>query len=188
MKLLQVVGVSLYLTNPMKSRILHITIGLFLTVSIHHATAQQDQNSSLQIVQSDTLLDSFIQQQQVSPTIPIISNQAIQQINILQSGNENQLLASMNGNNNVLEAKQFGNGNFGSFDISGNNATEIILQNGSDNFFHNYSLLTTLNPTTFQVVQNGEGNTIDKFGSNSITDGMTIIQTGNDMSLIIISF
>ena len=178
---------------------------LLILLSYQYVFCQQDKQKNEEEI--------FLQQIESSPVIPpsanelIISNSAqIQQIGNYNNASITQTLTGLNIQGNIAELIQHGDinnavltqtgyGNYHSINqngdgntfagiITGNNNSSIIEQAGNDNSI-NQNLLG--NNMAFILSQYGNNNEIMQVENDQQSRQYQIIQTGNDMKILIIN-
>lgn len=105
---------------------------------------------------------------------------------VTQIGNQNWNQNTITANQSTIQIYQ--NGQFNATDIYRieNEVNEFIIQNGDYNSI-NEMAIGSYNSTTNHLIQNGDNNRITSFGSNSISEDLTIKINGNNTSLLIIN-
>lgn len=107
-------------------------------------------------------------------------------IMIQQIGDFNQAAANLSGNTVNFSLVQNGNTNFAEISKSAETINQAVLQNGSNNTITDLSLYTNYD-VNMQMIQNGENQSIQNYGTNSLSKDMTVTQSGNGASVIIIN-
>ncbi|MGH2666942.1 hypothetical protein [Flavobacterium sp.] len=105
---------------------------------------------------------------------------------ISQIGNLNSSNVNVSSSNTELSIIQNGSNNVVDIDKSANQIKETIIQSGNDNYIKDSALYSNQNISQ-QFSQYGDNLSLYNYGSNSISDTMTIIQSGNQKSIIIIN-
>ncbi|MDK2773032.1 MAG: hypothetical protein KYX68_12530 [Flavobacterium sp.] len=117
-----------------------------------------------------------------------ISQEAVTNYNtviIQQIGNQNKNI--LNISSNSIDFNVIQNGDFNFIDVTKNatSISELIIQNGNNNYISEYSIYST--NVNSQVFQNGNNNTFLSYGSNSISDNLKINVQANDKTIIVLS-
>lgn len=103
---------------------------------------------------------------------------------IQQIGNSNQAFTNVNAKNVMISVSQTGNGNNLMISKEANSITQNIAQQGKNNFITDYSSFT-YNTINMEIVQKGDNQSVQNYGTNSLSKDMKIIQTGTGSSVII---
>lgn len=107
-------------------------------------------------------------------------------VTISQIGDFNVSNVNVKSRNMELSIIQNGSNNVVDIDKSANQIQESIIQSGNDNYIKDASLYSNQNVSQ-QFSQYGNNLSLYNYGSNSISDSMSIIQTGSQKSIIIFS-
>lgn len=107
-------------------------------------------------------------------------------VRISQIGDFNASSVNVRSNNTALNIIQNGSNNVVDIDKSANQIQENIIQSGNDNYIKDASLYSNQNISQ-QFSQYGDNLSLYNYGSNSISNSMSIIQTGSQKSIIIFS-
>lgn len=91
--------------------------------------------------------------------------------------------AEMQSQINVVNLNQVGNDNQIDIKSSANNSQEVT-QNGNQNYY-NFINYYNNNPSNFNIIQQGESNSLQIYGQNSIIENISIIQNSSFKTLII---
>lgn len=84
---------------------------------------------------------------------------------------------------NLVEVNQVGNEN--QVDIKSNaNNSQVVIQKGDQNYY-NFINYYNNNPSNFNILQQGESNSLQIYGQNSIIENISIIQNSSFKTLII---
>lgn len=113
--------------------------------------------------------------------------QGANQIFIEQIGDRNFINAVHSSEYTDLKLLQFGNENYISFMVDARNLEGSIVQEGDNNNSFDF----TLNPSqdiTTNLIQRGNALHFERYGANSIGNGLKFIQTGDTKSIIIRNF
>ncbi len=105
---------------------------------------------------------------------------------IEQIGDFNVARTNLNANTVNFSLVQNGNTNFAEISKSAETINQAVLQNGSNNTISDLSLYTSYD-VNMQMIQNGENQSIQNYGTNSLSKDMTVTQSGNGASVIIIN-
>ncbi|MCZ8228222.1 hypothetical protein [Flavobacterium sp.] len=103
---------------------------------------------------------------------------------IQQIGNNNQTFTNVNAKNVEVSVNQTGTGNNLMISKEANSVRQNIAQQGRNNFITDYSSFT-YNAINMEIVQNGDNQSVQNFGTNSLSKDMKIIQTGTGSSVVI---
>lgn len=106
---------------------------------------------------------------------------------IQQIGKQNKAISNSKSDASSINFLQIGNNNFIESTHSILNTTERIIQNGNDNDVINFSF-GNVNTSSLNLLQNGNNLSFEKFGTNSLTDKISVKVTGNNQTVIIRSF
>jgi len=85
-------------------------------------------------------------------------------VSIVQNGSENQLL----------------------LDKHANEISQKIVQEGKYNFIKDFSLYANYN-VNMEIIQKGDNQSVQNYGTNSLSKNMKVIQSGNGASVIILN-
>lgn len=162
---------------------------LFAIIFMQICFSQEEENNIVFNSYSSSVFDSeqnslFVVSSMSEKVSPIISNP--NNVNIQQIGDYNVINATVNSENSKLFINQ--KGNYNSIDLIKN--TEALAQKmsqiGNNNtisdmtYYANYKV-------NMEFIQNGNNQTIQNIGTNSISKDMKITQTGNAASILIIN-
>lgn len=109
---------------------------------------------------------------------------SINSVLIQQIGNNNQTFTNVNAKNVEVSVNQTGTGNNLMISKEANSVRQNIAQQGRNNFITDYSSFT-YNAINMEIVQNGDNQSVQNYGTNSLSKDMKIIQTGTGSSVII---
>ena len=85
--------------------------------------------------------------------------------------------------NNLVSLNQIGNQN--EIDIKSNaNNSQQVIQKGDQNYY-NFINYYNNNPSNFNILQQGQSNSLQIYGQNSIIENISILQKSNAKTLII---
>ncbi len=174
----------------------NILIILFL---VTHTYSQEDINSygnnQQSLIQKNELkpigtTDSFELLNKISQN-ELINNQTnnIQEntyVTISQIGNYNNSNINLSSNYGQIDVYQNGNNNSTNIYRQGNQVNESVSQIGNNNYIQDYSPNFYEN-SSIQLNQYGDNLSLYNYGTNSLTNSLNIIQTGNDQVVYIIS-
>lgn len=175
----------------MKNKLLHIVFTFFI---LNSAFSQEDKTESqinrefgtVGTIENFSFLDK-INRDNLQYTSNNISN--VQQntyVTVTQIGDYNFSSVNVNANSARINIEQNGFNNAVDIDKSGNQINESIYQNGSNNYIQDQSYYSNQNSTT-QFTQLGDNLNLYNYGSNSISEGLNIVQTGSQKTIIIIN-
>jgi hypothetical protein len=112
------------------------------------------------------------------------SGNSINSVLIQQIGNNNQTFTNIDAKNVAVSVNQSGTGNNLMISKEANSVIQNIAQQGSNNFITDYSSFT-YNSINMEIVQKGDNQSIQNYGTNSLSKDMKIIQNGTGASVII---
>ncbi len=105
---------------------------------------------------------------------------------IQQIGDNNQARTTINSSNSNVNLNQNGSDNFIFLDKTANQINQFVLQQGSNNNVIDFNLSTNSSINS-NFTQTGNNLNIINIGANSISKDLTINQTGNAGSVIILN-
>ena len=108
------------------------------------------------------------------------------QVVIQQIGNNNVSNLQTRANTSNIELIQNGNFNRTLLSVNAPSIEERITQNGDNNSVLENIYYSNL-PVGLDVIQNGDNLTVNRIGTNSLTNRMQLIQQGNSKTITIIS-
>ncbi|UAM99144.1 hypothetical protein K8354_04795 [Polaribacter litorisediminis] len=116
-----------------------------------------------------------------------LNQKSANNIFLTQIGNMNEAYTTINSSESTLNILQEGNKNNIDINLKANKISGNILQKG------NYNKITDYNYVRSEFIdskysQMGNNLTIEKFGSNSLTDAITINLKGNNRTVLIRSY
>jgi hypothetical protein len=166
-----------------------IYIVLFAIIFTQFGFSQEEDNNGDFKQYSSSLFDSeqnslFVVSNMTDKLNPVQLNQ--NNINIQQIGDYNVINANVNSDNSNLFMTQNGVNN--SIDLIKNTPelTQSISQLGNDNTISDLTYYTNYK-VNMEMNQNGNNQSIQNIGTNSMSKDMKISQTGNGASVIIIN-
>ena len=109
------------------------------------------------------------------------------QIFIEQIGANNNIDAYTSSENSDLELFQYGDSNNISFMIDAKNLDGTIIQNGNNNNAFDFTVNANQDVSA-NLLQQGDNLHFERYGANSISNNLNIIQTGETRSIIIRNF
>lgn len=170
----------------MKSK---IYIVLFVIIFIQVGFSQEKDTNGDFKQYSSSLFDSeqnslFVVSTMTDKLNPVQLNQ--NKVNIQQVGDYNVINATFNSDNSNLFMTQNGINN--SIDLIKNTPelTQSISQIGNNNTINDLTYYTNYK-VNMEMNQNGDNQSIQNIGTNSLSKDMKISQTGNGASIIIIN-
>jgi hypothetical protein len=93
---------------------------------------------------------------------------------------------SISTNLNIVSLNQIGDKN--QIDIkSNNNNSQEVVQKGNNNYY-NFINYYNSNPSNFNILQQGNSNSLQIYGENSIIENMSILQKSNFKTIIITNY
>jgi hypothetical protein len=107
-------------------------------------------------------------------------------IYIQQIGNNNQARTTINSSNSIINLNQNGSDNFIFLDKTANQINQFVAQKGSNNNVIDFNLATD-NPINSNFTQTGNNLNIINIGANSLSKELTVRQSGNSGSVIILN-
>ena len=105
---------------------------------------------------------------------------------VQQVGDFNTFNASLQADNMTVSALQNGNENQISLIKSANSIEQKFVQQGQNNTIGDYTYYTNYSVNT-QMIQQGNNQSIQNYGTNSLSKDMKVSQTGNGASVIILN-
>jgi len=105
---------------------------------------------------------------------------------IQQIGDFNKFNATLQANETYISAGQNGDGNELFINKKAESITQKVIQQGDNNKITDFTLNTSYNVNT-EMFQNGDNQSIQNVGTNSISKNMKITQKGNGASIIVIN-
>lgn len=166
------------------------TLIVFLLFPMASFAQEEGENSGFEQYSSDVfdkkenalnLVSNLNKPSAVTETLSANPGILIQQI-----GDFNVSRANLVGESVNFSLIQNGNANFSEISKSANNINQAVLQNGSNNTISDLSLYTNYD-VNMQMIQNGDNQSIQNYGTNSLSKDMTVTQSGNGASIIIIN-
>lgn len=175
----------------MKTKLLHI---IFISLIMNSAFSQEEK-TALQInkefetigaIENFSLLDKINRDNLQNAQNNTNNIQGNNYVAITQIGNYNFSSVNVNATSAQINIEQNGNNNAVDIDKAGNQINESIYQNGNNNYIQDQSYYSNQNSTS-QFTQLGDNLSLYSYGSNSISEGLNIVQTGSQKSIIIIN-
>jgi len=105
---------------------------------------------------------------------------------IRQVGADNNLNVNLKANFIKVELIQNGDYNNLELDKEANSIKQKILQEGTNNSIKDFAMQSNSN-VNMEFLQQGNNQKIENYGSNSISENMKVIQSGNGAAVIIIN-
>ncbi|AYN03118.1 hypothetical protein [Flavobacterium sp. 140616W15] len=148
------------------------------------------------------LFTSIAFSQDINPVLNSYVIKALEGNNAYRNQNANLFVQ----NNNIVNIMQIGNYNTSDVSIISNNANVVLSQIGNENYINMYKKAPEINQSVVQtgnnnmvsdfslyssgainmsIIQNGSNLNVFNNGSNSISEGMRITQTGNSGTIYI---
>lgn len=127
------------------------------------------------------LISNMSSQNATSNNLPSNAGVLIQQI-----GDYNTISASLKSTDISMKVDQIGNDNSAEVLKQANSIKQEIVQLGSNNSVSDFTYYTNYD-VNMQMMQKGENQNITNIGTNSISKDMTVTQTGNGASVIILN-
>lgn len=173
----------------MKS-LFNIAIALLLFTTIAKA---QDEEENIGFNQySSSVFDSKENTLNLVSKIPSSTNQVNAQnqisngILIQQIGDYNNFNANLQAEKVAISVTQNGNDNLISLDKQADVISQRIIQQGENNTVTDFTYYTKYD-VNMEMVQQGNNQSIQNYGTNSLSKDMKVTQTGNGASVIIIN-
>lgn len=167
----------------MKTKLLS---GIILLFSLGTCLAQEEQDefSSVFSTKQNSLLT-------LSKFSTLENNNAVNTatqnaVFIQQIGDNNQARTTINSSNSNVNLNQNGSDNFIFLDKTANQINQFVLQQGSNNNVIDFNLSTNSSINS-NFTQTGNNLNIVNIGANSISKDLTINQSGNSGSVIILN-
>lgn len=107
-------------------------------------------------------------------------------LNIKQIGDYNNLNLNIKGEFIKVDIVQNGDSNLLELDKETNTITQKVIQDGQNNSIKDLSMYAN-NNVNMELIQQGDNQNIQNYGTNSISENMKVIQSGNGASVIIIN-
>jgi hypothetical protein len=107
-------------------------------------------------------------------------------IMIQQIGDFNAINANFRSSTVNFSVVQNGDENLINISKEANSINQAVLQQGSNNTISDFTYYTTYD-VNMQMVQQGDNQNIQNYGTNSLSKDMKITQTGNGAEIIIIN-
>lgn len=117
-------------------------------------------------------------------TISSVAQEVKSSVYVNQIGDYNSLFSNTNTTHDQSIYNQIGNYNSVDVSVKSNVVNQNVEQLGNGNSFENYSY-NSFNRQEVEVMQKGNNIDIQVFGSNSMSEGMKILVTGNDKAVIV---
>lgn len=105
---------------------------------------------------------------------------------IQQIGDFNSFAANLKTENVSISLSQNGNDNSVVLDKEAKSISQKILQEGNNNQITDFTYYSKYD-VNMQMIQQGSNQNIQSYGTNSLSKDMTVTQTGNGASVIIIN-
>ena len=106
---------------------------------------------------------------------------------IQQVGSQNQAVANNNSDISNINYLQVGDSNIIESTSFIENTAERLIQTGNNNSINSFSF-GNVDASSLQILQNGNNQIFEKFGTNNLTDNLTLRVSGNNQTVIIRSF
>ncbi|MFT7071106.1 hypothetical protein [Patiriisocius sp. Uisw_017] len=127
-------------------------------------------------------------QDQILVNQPVVSSSVLNNLVFVeQMGSGNSISLDVISSKSNIEINQSGTGNFIDLEYHAQEINSLVVQNGANNRVTDFSLDPQKTVNTI-VTQNGNNLEVQKFGSNSISNGLQIHQTGSFKTIIVNSF
>ncbi len=154
----------------------------FLSLTICFAQEEEDEFSSIFSSKQNSLntLSSFSNYQSVSPS------EANNIIFIQQVGNNNQVESSVTSDVSSVTLTQNGRDNYIFIDKTASEINQFVSQQGNNNEVYDFNY-SSENPINNNFSQSGNNLNLINIGANSISKEITVKQTGNSGTVIILN-
>ncbi|NBL65247.1 hypothetical protein GV828_08575 [Flavobacterium sp. NST-5] len=171
-------------------KVFYSILTMFLLLPVAILAQEEGENSGFEQYSSDVfdkkenalnLVSNMNKPSGVSETLTVNPGILIEQIGDYNIARTNLVANTIN-----FSLVQNGNSNFSEISKAAENINQAILQNGNNNTISDLSLYTTYD-VNMQLIQNGENQSIQNYGTNSLSKNMTVTQSGNGASVIIIN-
>lgn len=160
---------------------------LVLLISVVYSYAQEDETDDLALTfngkQNSLNLLSSMTNNPLQETVPFNSSNSVF---IQQIGQGNEIASAIKSNNSNVVLNQFGNENYIYLDKNAAQINQLVMQNGNNNSVVDFNLFSN-NTINSNFSQLGNNLNIISIGANSISKELTINQTGNSGSVIILN-
>ncbi|MFT5964646.1 MAG: adenylate cyclase [Flavobacterium sp.] len=107
-------------------------------------------------------------------------------VNIKQIGSYNSLKIYLKAESVAVSVVQNGTGNQLELEREANSIKQKVVQEGQNNSIKDFSIYTN-NNVNIELIQQGNNQSILNYGSNSISENMKVVQSGNGAAVIIIN-
>lgn len=160
---------------------------LVLLISVVSSYAQEEETDDLALTfngkQNSLNLLSSMTNSPLQETVPSNSSNSVF---IQQIGEGNAISSTIKSNNSDVVLNQLGNENYIYLDKNATQINQLVIQNGNNNSVVDFNLYSnsTINSNFSQL---GNNLNIISIGANSISKELTINQTGNSGSVIILN-
>lgn len=161
----------------MKATNLILILMLFCSLGLHSQTIE-DRTQEQEILMA---LNNFSLSEAASQSISLNPGN---NIFIQQVGKANEINSSISSPNARVNLNQTGNNNYMNLNIRTRFIRENVEQLGNNNKFFDF-VNNPLEENHLNLQQHGNNNHVEKYGSNSISDGISYKVEGNFQSLII---
>lgn len=167
----------------MKTKLLS---GILLLFSLGTCLAQEEQDefSSIFSTKQNSLLT--LSKFSTLENKNAVNTTAQNAVFIQQIGDNNQARTTINSSNSNVNLNQNGSDNFIFLDKTANQINQFVLQQGSNNNVIDFNLSTNSSINS-NFTQTGNNLNIINIGANSISKDLTINQSGNAGSVIILN-
>lgn len=125
----------------------------------------------------------FINQSTTTNSSSLVSNS---QVLIQQIGADNLANIQTRSADATIELTQNGNFNATDINIDALSVESTIIQNGNNNSVLDNIYYSNL-PVSLNVIQNGDNLTVNRIGTNSLTNRLQLVQQGSSKTITVIS-
>src|SRR5690625_2029531 len=108
------------------------------------------------------------------------------QVYIRQVGEGNYAQAQVKSQQAHVDYRQQGNNNYINFDVQAPHVEHVVHQTGNSN--RAFGFMTAEDQSNLQLLQSGNNQHFEQFGSNSIGDKMQVKMSGNTHAVIVRNF
>ncbi len=157
-------------------------LSLSMCIVFQMAISQNEEISNSELLTIDQLLP----EENTSQLVAIDQIEKMNQIEIFQSGSDNNIDINVASESSDIRVLQNGSGNQINLDVTAKRIEARVVQNGEDHLLSSFSEGTEV----FQLntLQQGSNTEIITHGENTISEKIDINLIGNDRSVIIRNF
>jgi hypothetical protein len=107
-------------------------------------------------------------------------------VNIRQIGSYNTLKFNLNAEYVAVSVVQNGSGNQLELEKEANSIRQKVVQEGQYNSIKDFAIYAN-NDVNIEMIQQGNNQSIQNYGTNSMSENMKVVQSGNGAAVIIIN-